>query len=81
MAQYSSKPVIMPMSNPTSKAECRPEDVYRWTNGNAVVATGSPFPAYVDPNGKKIVPSQCNNMYIFPGKFELYIHTVYLYII
>ena len=57
----------MPMSNPTSKSECTPEDAYRWTNGKAVVATGSPFNPVTLPNGTKFIPSQCNNMYVFPG--------------
>jgi malate dehydrogenase (oxaloacetate-decarboxylating)(NADP+) len=61
------KPIIMPMSNPTSKCECSPEEAYEWTNGEAVVATGSPFQPYTLPNGKVLIPSQCNNMYVFPG--------------
>lgn len=67
MSAYCDKPVIMPMSNPTSKAECSPEDAYRWSDNRAVVATGSPFPAYTSADGSKLVPSQCNNMYVFPG--------------
>jgi len=56
------------MSNPTSKSECSPAQAYEWTNGAAVVATGSPFGNYTDPaTGKVLVPSQCNNMYVFPG--------------
>lgn len=67
MASYCEKPIVMPMSNPTDKSECTPAQVYEWTNGKAVVATGSPFPSYTLPNGKVLIPSQCNNMYIFPG--------------
>merc|ERR1719456_1979660 len=55
------------MYNPTSKCECTPEQAYTWTDGKAVVATGSPFPEHTMPNGTTFIPSQCNNMYIFPG--------------
>jgi len=67
MAKHNRKPIIMPMSNPTSRAECTPEQAYLWTEGRAVVATGSPFPPVTMPDGRVLVPSQCNNMYIFPG--------------
>lgn len=67
MASQCERPIIMPMSNPTDKSECTPAQAYEWTNGKAVVATGSPFPAYTGPDGKTLIPSQCNNMYIFPG--------------
>ncbi|CAM4018372.1 NAD-dependent malic enzyme [Vreelandella rituensis] len=59
-------PVIMPLSNPTSQAEALPEDVIRWTEGKALVATGSPF-APVVYEGRTYPIAQCNNAYIFPG--------------
>ncbi len=59
-------PVIMPLSNPTSQAEALPEDVIRWTDGAALVATGSPF-APVEHAGRTYPIAQCNNAYIFPG--------------
>jgi len=55
------------MSNPTSKAECTPEQAYNWSGGRAIVATGSPFAPVTMPNGQTLIPSQCNNMYVFPG--------------
>lgn len=66
MSKNTDLPVIMPMSNPTSKAEALPEDVLRITKGKALVATGSPFKP-VKVNGKEQVISQSNNLYIFPG--------------
>ena len=66
MSENTNLPIIMPLSNPTVKAECVPENVYKATNGNCIVATGSPFPP-VNWDGKDMVISQCNNLYIFPG--------------
>ncbi|SHE23433.1 NAD-dependent malic enzyme [methanotrophic endosymbiont of Bathymodiolus puteoserpentis (Logatchev)] len=67
-AMYANcrKPIVLPLSNPTSHAEAFPEDIIRWTEGNAIVATGSPFKP-VDFEGVHYVIAQCNNSYIFPG--------------
>jgi malate dehydrogenase (oxaloacetate-decarboxylating) len=67
MTQNSARPVILPLSNPTSKVEASPQDIYNWTNGQALVATGSPFEPILTDNGDKIRVGQCNNVFIFPG--------------
>ncbi len=61
-----AKPIVLPLSNPTSRVEAEPADVIKWTEGNAIVATGSPF-APVEYDGKQHGIAQCNNSYIFPG--------------
>ena len=66
MAQNTKQPIIMPLSNPTDKAEAVPEDIIKITDGNAIVATGSPFEP-VTHKGKTHNIAQCNNSYIFPG--------------
>ena len=66
MAASDAQPVIMPLSNPTSKVECTPQEIAKATDGRALVATGSPF-ADIPWGGRTLVTSQCNNLYIFPG--------------
>ena len=66
VAATVDRPLIMALSNPTSKTEALPSDVAAWTNGRAVMATGSPFPPIV--HGSRRIPvAQCNNVYVFPG--------------
>ena len=70
-AQASEKPIIMPMSNPTHKAECTLEQAAKWTDGKVIFASGSPFGdiKYVNKSGEEVLVkgNQCNNMYIFPA--------------
>jgi hypothetical protein len=81
MAKHVKRPMIFPLSNPTRLHEAKPEDLIKWTDGQALVATGSPFPP-VEHNGKKIeigasmlilrppltVVAECNNSVVFPGR-------------
>jgi malate dehydrogenase (oxaloacetate-decarboxylating) len=66
MHAHCPQPIIMPLSNPTSQIEAHPKDILQWTEGQALVATGSPF-LPIELLGKTFPIAQCNNSYIFPG--------------
>ena len=66
MAKHAARPVIFPLSNPTSRSEAVPQDLMDWTEGRALIGTGSPFEP-VSVGGKKVHIAQTNNSYIFPG--------------
>lgn len=72
MASSVKRPIILPLSNPTRLHEAKPEDLLNWTNGKALVATGSPFPPVKGPWGKdgaqtEVKIAECNNSVVFPG--------------
>jgi len=66
MLEYTSRPMVFPLSNPTSHCEAVPEDIYTWSDGQAIVATGSPFEALTFKDNVYRI-GQGNNVFIFPG--------------
>ncbi len=66
MMEYTKRPMVFPLSNPTANCEALPEDIYKWSDGQAIVATGSPF-SNVSYNGYEYRIGQGNNVFIFPG--------------
>ncbi|RJP74173.1 MAG: NAD-dependent malic enzyme [Candidatus Zixiibacteriota bacterium] len=67
LAANSDRPIVLALSNPTSRSECTPDEVNAATGGRFLMCTGSPFPSVMSPTGREMIISQCNNLYIFPG--------------
>jgi malate dehydrogenase (oxaloacetate-decarboxylating)(NADP+) len=75
MAANCDRPIIFPLSNPTTKAECTAEQAFEWTNGNCIFASGSPFDPVTMPDGRTVYPTQCNNMYVVLVAF--FVHQIF----
>ncbi|ELU42583.1 nad-dependent malic enzyme [Rhizoctonia solani AG-1 IA] len=67
MGKHVDRPIIFPLSNPSRLVEVDPKDANDWTEGRALLATGSPFPPTKNPNGKEYIIAECNNALIYPG--------------
>ncbi|CAE6430444.1 unnamed protein product [Rhizoctonia solani] len=67
MGKHVGRPIIFPLSNPSRLVEVDPKDANDWTEGRALLATGSPFPPTKNPNGKEYIIAECNNALIYPG--------------
>ncbi|CAE6459169.1 unnamed protein product [Rhizoctonia solani] len=67
MGKHVNRPIIFPLSNPSRLVEVDPKDANEWTEGRALLATGSPFPPAKNPNGKEYIIAECNNALIYPG--------------
>jgi malate dehydrogenase (oxaloacetate-decarboxylating)(NADP+) len=80
MAKHQERPVVFPLSNPDTRAECTAEEAFKWTDGRAIFASGSPFKDVLLPNGKLGRTNQCNNSYSFPvsepGFFILFFYSL-----
>ena len=67
----SGRPIVLALSNPDSAAECTAEEAYHWSNGQALFASGTTFPAFKTERGDIYQPSQANNSLIFPGESDI----------